>query len=89
MLLRWRAATDNEAVYGYQVFRGERAEDGAPLEHHASVRGGSTRFEDVRVIGGASYHYALRPYDLAGNRWPDTTPRTSPFPRSTLPPPSH
>jgi len=67
VLLRWQAAKDNEALYGYQVFR---AEGDGLLLHHSSVRGASTRFEDARVIGGARYRYALRPYDLAGNRGP-------------------
>jgi 2,4-dienoyl-CoA reductase-like NADH-dependent reductase (Old Yellow Enzyme family) len=65
VLLRWRAATDNEQMYGYQVFRGE---GGAPLAHFASSRAASARFEDPRVIGGETYAYAVRPYDLAGNR---------------------
>jgi 2,4-dienoyl-CoA reductase-like NADH-dependent reductase (Old Yellow Enzyme family) len=69
VLLRWRPATDNEAVYGYQVFRGE---PGGILLHHASVRGASNRYEDTRVVVGGSYRYALRPYDLAGNRGPMT-----------------
>jgi len=67
VLVRWKAATDNEVLYGYQIMRGE---SGAPMSHYASVRGASTRFEDARVIGGASYAYAVRPYDLAGNRGP-------------------
>jgi 2,4-dienoyl-CoA reductase-like NADH-dependent reductase (Old Yellow Enzyme family) len=67
VLLRWRAATDNEGMYGYQVFR---AEGGHPLVHHASVRSLSTRYEDTRVVAGGTYRYALRPYDLAGNRGP-------------------
>jgi hypothetical protein len=67
VLLRWKPATDNEAVYGYQVFR---AEAGGILVHSASVRAVSARFEDARVLGGDSYTYALRPYDLAGNRGP-------------------
>ncbi len=67
VLVRWRAATDNEVVYGYQVMRGE---NGGPMVHYASVRGASTRYEDLRVIGGATYAYAVRPYDLAGNRGP-------------------
>ena len=67
VLLRWKAATDNEAIYGYQIMRGER---GSPMHHHASVRGATARFEDPRVIGGESYQYAIRPYDLAGNRGP-------------------
>jgi 2,4-dienoyl-CoA reductase-like NADH-dependent reductase (Old Yellow Enzyme family) len=67
VLLRWQSATDNEAVYGYQVFRGDRATGGA-LVHHASVRALSTRYEDARVVAGSAYRYALRAYDLAGNR---------------------
>jgi 2,4-dienoyl-CoA reductase-like NADH-dependent reductase (Old Yellow Enzyme family) len=65
--LTWAAATDNEAVYGYQVFR---AEGDSVFVHHASVRGVSQRFEDARVLAGARYRYAVRPYDLAGNRGP-------------------
>ena len=68
VLVRWQAATDNEAVYGYQVFRAEG--DGSILRHHASVRAASTRYEDARVTFGATYRYAVRPYDLAGNRGP-------------------
>jgi 2,4-dienoyl-CoA reductase-like NADH-dependent reductase (Old Yellow Enzyme family) len=67
VLLKWTAATDNQAMYGYQVFRTEG--DGI-LRHHSSARSASTRFEDARVIGGVTYRYALRPYDLAGNRGP-------------------
>jgi hypothetical protein len=40
------------------------------LLHHSSIRAASTRFEDPRVVGGMTYRYALRPYDLAGNRGP-------------------
>jgi 2,4-dienoyl-CoA reductase-like NADH-dependent reductase (Old Yellow Enzyme family) len=67
VLLRWQAARDNEAVYGYQLFR---AEGDGVLVHAASVRAASTRFEDARVVGGTRYRYTLRPYDLAGNRGP-------------------
>jgi hypothetical protein len=72
VLLRWRAATDNEAMYGYQVFRAEDlAGDGSGLlVHHASVRAKSERYEDARAIPGVAYRYAVRPYDLAGNRGP-------------------
>jgi 2,4-dienoyl-CoA reductase-like NADH-dependent reductase (Old Yellow Enzyme family) len=69
VLLRWHAATDNEAVYGYEVMR---KDPGGVLLHYASVRGASRRFEDLRVVGGATYRYAIRPYDLAGNRGPLT-----------------
>lgn len=67
VLLRWQNATDNEAMYGYQVFRGDAGE-GALLLHHASVRAVSSRYEDARVVAGGRYRYAVRPYDLAGNR---------------------
>jgi 2,4-dienoyl-CoA reductase-like NADH-dependent reductase (Old Yellow Enzyme family) len=67
VLLRWSTAKDNEALYGYQLFR---AEGDGVLLHHSSIRAASTRFEDPRVLGGMTYRYALRPYDLAGNRGP-------------------
>lgn len=67
VLLRWQNASDNEAMYGYQVFRGDGGE-GALLLHHASVRAVSSRYEDARVVAGGRYRYAVRPYDLAGNR---------------------
>jgi 2,4-dienoyl-CoA reductase-like NADH-dependent reductase (Old Yellow Enzyme family) len=79
VLVRWKAATDNEQMYGYQVMRSEGTSatvgpsDGAlvpMLVHYASVRGASARFEDPRVLGGETYTYAVRPYDLAGNRGP-------------------
>jgi 2,4-dienoyl-CoA reductase-like NADH-dependent reductase (Old Yellow Enzyme family) len=65
VLVRWKAATDNQQMYGYQIFRGE---DGAAPTHFASTRAASARFEDARVIGGETYTYAVMPYDLAGNR---------------------
>jgi 2,4-dienoyl-CoA reductase-like NADH-dependent reductase (Old Yellow Enzyme family) len=65
VLLRWKPATDNEQMYGYQIFRGEA---GGELAHFASTRAASARFEDPRVIGGETYAYAVKPYDLAGNR---------------------
>ncbi len=74
VLVRWKSATDNEQMYGYQVFRGEG--ENAPLAHFASTRAASSRYEDPRVIGGETYSYALRPYDLAGNRG-TMTPRVT------------
>jgi hypothetical protein len=67
VLVRWHAATDNEEVYGYELLR---AEGDGLLLHYASVRAASLRFEDGRVISGMRYRYAIRPYDLAGNRGP-------------------
>jgi hypothetical protein len=66
-ILRWHPATDNEAIYGYEVLR---AVGEGILVHAASVRGVSQRYEDARVLGGETYRYAVRPYDLAGNRGP-------------------
>jgi 2,4-dienoyl-CoA reductase-like NADH-dependent reductase (Old Yellow Enzyme family) len=88
VLLRWRAATDNEAVYGYQVLR---AEPPFPAAHQASVRGVSTRHEDARVTAGSTYTYALVPYDLAGNRGPSSETVTVVIPRNEEPneQPSH
>jgi len=71
VVLRWKAATDDGGMYGYQVFRGEELGGaGALLTHHASVRALSARYEDTRVVAGATYRYAVKPYDLAGNRGP-------------------
>ena len=74
VLLRWKAATDADGMYGYQVFRCEEIGEGSVgaglLVHHASVRALSARYEDARVMPGARYRYAVRPYDLAGNRGP-------------------
>jgi len=64
VLVRWSAATDNEELYGYQVLRGE---GGDALVHWSSVRAGSLRYEDTRVLSGSTYTYAVRPYDIAGN----------------------
>lgn len=75
VLVRWKAAIDNEQMYGYQVMRASGHSSESPprtgiMTHYASVRGATARFEDPRVIGGESYTYAVRPYDLAGNRGP-------------------
>ena len=71
VLLRWRAATDNEAIYGYELLRAKKhGETAEILLHYASIRAGSLRFEDVRIMPGETYRYAIRPYDLAGNRGP-------------------
>jgi len=71
IVVRWHAATDNEAMYGYEILRAEITEKTAGiLLHHASIRAGSLRYEDARVVSGVTYRYAVRPYDLAGNRGP-------------------
>jgi 2,4-dienoyl-CoA reductase-like NADH-dependent reductase (Old Yellow Enzyme family) len=83
VLLRWKAATDNEAIYGYQVMRA--VGDGVLL-HYSSARGASTRFEDPRVVGGTRYRYAVRPYDLAGNHGPMSPTVACAVPREHAPP---
>lgn len=69
LLLRWDAASDDEGVYGYEIFRA-RADD--PLTHHTSVRGATLRYEDQSVVGGERYRYRVRAYDFAGNRSPSS-----------------
>ena len=61
--LSWEEATDEEAVYGYEIYRA--AEDGS-FDHVNSVK--STTYVDRDVIGGVTYRYFVRAYDLAGNR---------------------
>jgi dimethylglycine catabolism A len=61
--LEWKEATDNEAIYGYEIFR---SEDGGEYRRlHAIKR---THFYDIQVVGGRRYAYYIRAYDLAGNR---------------------
>jgi dimethylglycine catabolism A len=61
--LEWKEATDNEAIYGYEIFR---SEDGSEFERlHAIKR---THFYDIYTIGGRQYSYYVQAYDLAGNR---------------------
>ena len=61
----WAEATDNEAVYGYEILR---SVDGGSFEHVHSVK--TTCWTDHAVAAGARYRYAVRAYDLAGNRTP-------------------
>src|SRR5262249_31862984 len=67
--LSWNEATDNEAVYGYEILR---SEDGGEPEHVHSVR--STTWTDRDVVAGVRYRYVVRAYDLAGNRSADSAP---------------
>ena len=67
--LAWTAAVDDEAVYGYEIWRAEGALD---LVHRTSVRGVSTHWFDEEVVADAAYRYRVRAYDLAGNRSPFT-----------------
>lgn len=61
--LEWQEATDNEGIYGYEIFRSEEGGDFKRL--HAIKR---THFYDLTVVGGRAYSYYVRAYDFAGNR---------------------
>jgi len=63
----WEAAADNEGMYGYEVFRS--VNDG-PYAHLTSSR--STAHVDEQALAGNKYSYFVRPYDLAGNRGPQS-----------------
>jgi 2,4-dienoyl-CoA reductase-like NADH-dependent reductase (Old Yellow Enzyme family) len=82
--LSWPAATDNEGVYGYEIFR---AEGDAALSHLTSVHGHKHEWSDPTVAGGTRYRYAVRAYDYAGNRSPPTDEAVVEVPMGTTPPP--
>lgn len=64
--LSWQKATDNEGVYGYDIYR---SVDGGPFRHYWAVRGDmKPHYEDQYVIGGSTYAYYVAAYDFAGNR---------------------
>jgi hypothetical protein len=63
--LLWERAIDNEEVYAYEV---ERAVGAGPFSHLMTVRGRTPGFRDEDVLGGFSYRYRVRAYDVAGNR---------------------
>lgn len=65
--LVWSAASDNEEVYGYEVWRREDLAD-AEFERVTALPGRVTRYADVEASEGESYAYRVRAYDLAGNR---------------------
>lgn len=69
--LKWPAATDNEAVQGYMIFRGAENE---PERHIGSNR--AHGYTDADVAPGTTYTYRVRPYDLGGNRGDFSAPAT-------------
>ncbi|MEW6128895.1 MAG: NADH:flavin oxidoreductase [Acidobacteriota bacterium] len=74
--LEWEEATDNEGIYGYEIFR---SEDDSPFKRlHAIKR---THFYDMSVVGGRTYAYFIRAYDYAGNRSQDSNVTTLRVPR--------
>ncbi|MCZ6691602.1 MAG: NADH:flavin oxidoreductase [Planctomycetota bacterium] len=77
ILLSWDEATDNEEIYGYEIFRSRNDE---PFDHHTAVRSVTRKFADTRVVGGDRYSYYVKAYDLAGNRSPATQTVVVDFP---------
>lgn len=73
--LKWNHAIDDRAVYGYEILR---SADGGPFDHINSVKG--VFYVDDDVVGGVSYRYLVRAYDLAGNRTPDSNIATVSLP---------
>jgi 2,4-dienoyl-CoA reductase-like NADH-dependent reductase (Old Yellow Enzyme family) len=65
--LRWNAATDNEGVYGYDVWRA--AGDG-DFERIDAVPAPVTAYHDATAVEGFEYRYYVQAYDFAGNRTP-------------------
>lgn len=65
--LKWNAATDNEAVYGYDIWR---AVGDADFERIDAVPAPVTGYHDATAIEGLAYRYYVQAYDLAGNRTP-------------------
>lgn len=61
--LEWKEASDNEEIYGYEIFR---SEDGREFERLNAIK--RTHTYDMTVVGGRRYAYYVRAYDLAGNR---------------------
>lgn len=63
--LKWNHATDDLAIYGYEIYR---SADGGPYLHITTVKG--VFYVDDDVVGGVRYRYWVRAYDLAGHRTP-------------------
>jgi dimethylglycine catabolism A len=63
--LKWDAATDNEAVYGYDIWR---ATAGAEFERIDAIPAPVTAYHDATAVAGLKYRYFVKAYDLAGNR---------------------
>ena len=65
--LKWQAATDNEQLYGYDIWRAVGAGD---FERIDAVPAPVTAYHDSTAVGGLAYRYFVHGYDLAGNRTP-------------------
>jgi dimethylglycine catabolism A len=63
--LDWQAATDNEAMSGYDIWR---AVGEGEFERIDAVPSPVTKYHDSTTVRGVSYRYFVKGYDLAGNR---------------------
>ncbi len=68
--LAWDAATDDVAVYGYEVRRSNTP--GGPYTTIALAGGGATTYNDTTVAEGTSYSYVVRAVDTSFNRSADS-----------------
>jgi 2,4-dienoyl-CoA reductase-like NADH-dependent reductase (Old Yellow Enzyme family) len=64
VVLHWNPARDNEAVYGYDVWREELGQ----WRRLSALPSGITQYHDAGAIPGISYAYRVQAYDFAGNR---------------------
>jgi glycosidase/fibronectin type 3 domain-containing protein len=62
--LSWSAASDDTALYGYEVLRSGSA--GGPYTQIARIT--STSYSDTSVTEGATYYYVVRALDASFNR---------------------
>ena len=67
--LTWEKAIDERGMYGYELFR---SVNGGPFSHVTSHKATATVSVDDDALAGNRYGYFVRPFDLAGNRGPDS-----------------
>jgi Calcineurin-like phosphoesterase len=60
VVLAWHAATDNEGVAGYTIYRSGTA--------IATVNGTALTYTDAKAAAGKTYSYAVDAFDSSGNR---------------------
>ncbi|MBX3458843.1 MAG: NADH:flavin oxidoreductase [Planctomycetes bacterium] len=63
--LKWSPATDNEAVYGYDIWR---AIEDSDFDRIDAIPAPVTAYHDMTAVSGIKYRYFVQAYDLAGNR---------------------
>lgn len=68
------AATSAGELYGYELLRGEGAQQKDTLPHYASVRAATPSFLDIDILSGQTYTYAVQAYDRRGVRGPRSAP---------------